>query len=535
MSTIAITPQQGQTDVVEVLRERYGDARVLVDESTRQLLSLDFSEEPGATALAVVQPASTDEVVELVRLAAERELRLVVRGGGMSYCRGHVSDDAAVLIVDMRRMNRIVDWNPDDLYITVETGITWQELNAFLKDKSYRVPFFGTLSGAYAQVGGGLSQNSAGLGRRFLSDHVRSVEVVLGDGRVLRTGAAAAVGSAPFTRNFGPDLTGLFLSDSGALGIKTTVTLALEPRPRGTSFASYRFDTVTELVEAMTAITRTGLSVECIAADNYMGKAMTNMPPPPKEVMRQMASDVLRAGSSRLRSLRQLAKAARPGGLKFLEGAPFSLAVVVDAPDMRISDRLVRTVDRIARKAGGKRMPTALALGMRFGPLPAVSALMIGMNGETNFPSNAMFPLSAGSAAVAALDRFFADNAELMQAHGIFEARNYLAFDNCFAIEPIIYWRGRMSPFRLSFVEDEDQRRALEAIPDDPETTAVAVDLRHRMIDALRAAGALNIQIGKVYPYRDALGGETAWQLVESIKQVVDPGGRLNPGTLGLR
>jgi len=111
------------------------------------------------------------------------------------------------------------------VYVTCEAGVTWKQLYEALSETGLRTPFWGTLSGIHATVGGGASQNCAfwGSGRYGAgADSIVGLEVVLADGTVLNTGAAAQTNSDPFFRHYGPDLTGLFCGDTGAFGFKTS-------------------------------------------------------------------------------------------------------------------------------------------------------------------------------------------------------------------------------------------------------------------------------------------------------------------------
>lgn len=167
-----------------------------------------------------MQPATTEEVAEIVRIARSAGVAVVARGGGMSYTLAHTPARPETIVVDLRRMNHVVELNVADRYVTVEAGVTWDQLAETLRGTGHWLTFNGTLSGLYATVGGTLSQNSVGLGRGWLSDVVLGMEVVLGDGRVVQTGSGAAHGTPPFGRTFGPDLGGLFLGDSGVFGFK---------------------------------------------------------------------------------------------------------------------------------------------------------------------------------------------------------------------------------------------------------------------------------------------------------------------------
>ena len=92
------------------------------------------------------------------------------------------------------------------------------------------------MSGFSPTVGGALSQGSVFLGSTrhgTSAESTLSLDVVLADGSLLQTGSASGVKRpSPFFRTYGPDLTGLFLGDAGALGIKARATLQLIPFPR---------------------------------------------------------------------------------------------------------------------------------------------------------------------------------------------------------------------------------------------------------------------------------------------------------------
>ena len=80
----------------------------------------------------------------------------------------------------------------------------------------------------------------------------------------------------------------------------------------------------------------------------------------------------------------------------------------------------------------------------------------------------------------------------------------------------------------------EDRRARVQGAVEDPETTAAAIDFRHRLTRMFRSMGSLHVQWAKAYPFRDALDGETAWTFLRKLKDVTDPQHTLNPGVLGL-
>src|SRR5690606_4004160 len=140
----------------------------------------------------------------------------------MSYTKGYLPERSDSIVVDARNMNRILEVNAADQYITVEAGVTWEQVNEALEGTGLRTGYWGPLSGIRATVGGALSQNSAFFGSALngtVAESVLGVTVVLAAGRIVTTGSGGRKGTKPFTRFGGPDLTGLFLGDNGAMGV----------------------------------------------------------------------------------------------------------------------------------------------------------------------------------------------------------------------------------------------------------------------------------------------------------------------------
>ena len=483
--------------VLESLRGLLGAEHVLSDQVDRELFSHDFSDIALATAGVVVQPGSTDEVARVARIASAANLALVPRGGGMSYTLGYSPLHPASVLIDTRRMNRIIEINREDLYITVECGVTWAQLFEAMRDRDVRMPFFGTLSGLYATVGGGLAQNATGLGYGYITDCVLGLEVVLADGRIVRSGSGAARGTAPFQRYFGPDVSGLFLADAGAFGVKTRATFSLIPAPGGTAYASFGFHDVSTLVAAQCDIARLHIAAQCTSLSRY-----------------QLAQMVAR-------------------GMSFVQGYEHVLNVVIDGFDQIVADHLGAVARDVLTHHGGRPLPDMLARLSREQPFVPIGSLMIGSAGECAVPTNCFLPLSQAQQATAALETFFNENAPLMQQHGITRTCLYMASGNTFGIQPILYWHDAFSLLRQRFSSPE-QVAHFGQQPPNITARAVVIDLRSRMIDLFRGLGAVHHQIGKLYPYREALVGTSSWELVNALKALLDPQHLMNPGALSL-
>ena len=102
----------------------------------------------GQLPLAVIRPGTVDELVAALRIAAAADLPVVPRGGGMSYTDGYLPKLANSITVDLLRLDRVVDVNVDDGYVTVECGSTWKALDKVLEARGVRTPYWGPLSGA---------------------------------------------------------------------------------------------------------------------------------------------------------------------------------------------------------------------------------------------------------------------------------------------------------------------------------------------------------------------------------------------------
>ncbi|MFW9896090.1 MAG: FAD-binding oxidoreductase [Candidatus Thorarchaeota archaeon] len=190
---------------------------------------------PDRWADMIVRPETTEEVSDIVKVANKYKIRMVPRGGGADLVGGSVTDEG--ILIDLTRMNKIIEINKDDYYIVVECGITWADLISQLLPTGYTTGVIGPGSGYSATIGGGLSNSTAGAGSTkygLVPDICLGVEVVLPNpqGTIIRTGSAANKYAQPFCRyGVSPDFTGLFMGDVGTMGIKCKAFLRLFPDP----------------------------------------------------------------------------------------------------------------------------------------------------------------------------------------------------------------------------------------------------------------------------------------------------------------
>ena len=216
------------TDDLDALVAALPGGRVITDPDIVEAYSRDHAEAvaPPGRARCLVSARDTGEVAATVRWASQHGVPVVPRGGGTGLAGGAAAVDGCV-ILSLARMNAIRELDPADEMAVAEAGVLNADLDRaaaahglmYAPDpSSYEIS---TIGGNLATNAGGLRCVKYGVTR----DAVLGLEVVLADGRVVRTGRRTVKGVA------GYDLTSLFVGSEGTLGVITSATLRLRPRP----------------------------------------------------------------------------------------------------------------------------------------------------------------------------------------------------------------------------------------------------------------------------------------------------------------
>ncbi|WP_073953897.1 FAD-binding oxidoreductase [Thalassospira sp. TSL5-1] len=175
----------------------------------------------------VLYPASTLEVAECVKLCHEAGIAIVPQGGNTGRCGGAVADKGQILI-NLARMDKILQTDARDFTMTVQSGAILQNIQQAAEDHDLLFPLSLGAQGT-CQIGGNIATNAGGLNViRYgnTRDLVLGLEVVLADGTIWN-------GLSKLRKdNTGYDLRDLFIGAEGTLGIITACTLKLFPRPR---------------------------------------------------------------------------------------------------------------------------------------------------------------------------------------------------------------------------------------------------------------------------------------------------------------
>ena len=243
-------------ELLDAIRVALPDLRLLTDETDRESYRRDETAylEAGLP-LAVALPTTTDEVAELMRLATAHRVPVVPRGAGTGLSGGAAGVTGALTIA-LTKMDRILEIDEANLTVTTQPGILNAELKKAVAERGL---FYAPDPGSYeiCSIGGNIGTNAGGLccvkyGQT--RESVLGLEVVLADGRVIRTGGKNVKDVAGYS------LTQLFVGSQGTLGIVTEATLRLRPTPpeRGTLLAF--FPSIRAAGDAVAAIARAGIN-----------------------------------------------------------------------------------------------------------------------------------------------------------------------------------------------------------------------------------------------------------------------------------
>ena len=260
--------------LIPALQEIFGPEQVLTEPETCAVFARDALRPHRGFAemntlerrpLAVVRPESTAEIVRLVALARKQRIPLVPYGGGSGLMGGALSVRPGI-VVDTKRMDRILEVDAQALTVRVQSGVRLRSLGENLAQQNLLLghdPWSITI----ATVGGAIGTNGLGyLGGRYgaMGAQILGLEVVLGTGEILRTPPLRK-------RSTGPDLSRLFIGAEGTLGIVTAATLQVFPQPQQRTLIGFSFPDFPTGFRALLEMQRRGVQPTSmdLAADTW--------------------------------------------------------------------------------------------------------------------------------------------------------------------------------------------------------------------------------------------------------------------------
>ncbi|MFH2056412.1 MAG: FAD-binding oxidoreductase, partial [bacterium] len=213
--------------LVDDLRRLLGEELVTDNATSLANVAIDESALEPVTPAALVWAESAEQVAELVRFAADRKVPVTARGAG-SALEGSTIPSAGGIVLDLSRLNRVLDFWPDDLQVRVEPGVIYDQLNDYLRRGSLWFPPAPGGSSDVATIGGMVATNASGIySVKYggTKDFVLALEIVDGTGRSWNLGDRAV------KRSSGYNLVDLLVGSEGTLGIATAITLKLRGIP----------------------------------------------------------------------------------------------------------------------------------------------------------------------------------------------------------------------------------------------------------------------------------------------------------------
>lgn len=505
-----------------------GTDAVTTDHARLRYFSQDLFFE-GILPLAIVSPATTDMVVRIVQFCRAQGCAIFLRGGGMSYTKAFQPISANAIMLDFSRLSAIREISVEDGHVTVEAGCTWAALDEALAKHDRRARFWGPMSGRSATIGGSMSQGTVTFGsgtNGASANTVKSFEVVTGVGELLHSGSDGTAGTRPFNRNFGPDLTGIFANDAGALGIKTAVTLEIEPRPAQVSGLSFAYNDFDAMAQLFSDLSMRRLSSEMIAMDGDVARQNSGAPDLLGDTKAMWR--IGKAAGNPLSAVSRMFRIAM-SGRRFLDKAKYTAHFVVEGRDKAVLKSRINAIRRFAKS--GEEIVNTVPLMTRADPFPVLPVTH--PDGRRMLPIHGVFPQSA-------LHGFHQDYLSLKASFGERMTKTNVTVAEFFAgvagigllYEPVFYWPDSLYEYHNRLTPDYLEGK----MPEFPENLT-ARELVGEFVSAFNALvhqhGGTHFQIGRLYPYTENRESGAA-MLLRDLKTSLDPDNIINPGALGL-
>jgi hypothetical protein len=478
----------------------------------------------------VIQPRDTEEIIRVVQAIQSSKLKISVRGGGLSYSAGYLAENANTVLIDMRFCDQVIEINPKNMYVIVSAGITWEKLDKALEPFGLRATFWGTGSGLHATVGGSLSQNSINYGSGkygTAAENVVGLKIILPTGKEIRTGSwGGKKNIEPFNRYYGPDLSGLFLGDNGAFGVKAEVALPLILRPKATAFMAFAFESMTDFVGALIDVGRNGVVSECFGFDQSFlaGRLVSGGFTKDLDLIRIQLLDEFRA---------ELKKSNHSRSAEDIDSIrPFTAHMSIDCRDKFELKGAKLLINDLCNSHKGVAIDGAIIKAIRKSPFPPPE-MLFGVMGKRWVPMHGLIPFSCYRLLLLEIESFFKSREALLKQKQVSWSHvSNLIGNSIVLVEVNLYWKDAIPDTFEDFLNEEFIKRQ-DQHPSNPDVFNEVKILRVELINLFEKFGSTHLQIGKTYPYLSTRM-ENVSEIILKLKTELDPDHRINLGVLGI-
>lgn len=239
-------------DLKKTLTLTVGRGNILFADNTgdREKMQPHLEESRGrrvGTAFAVVFPTTTDEVAKVVATCRHHKTPVVPQGGNTGRCFGAQTEDENAVIIHLKHLNRIRDFDAENMTVTVEAGVILQNLQNSVAEHGLFFPLALGAEGS-CHIGGNLATNAGGIN---VLRYGNARELTLGIEAVTSNGTVLNDLYGLRKNNTGYDLKNLLIGSEGTLGIITAATLKLFPPERNNEHAFIAISAVADAVQCL--------------------------------------------------------------------------------------------------------------------------------------------------------------------------------------------------------------------------------------------------------------------------------------------
>lgn len=477
------------------LRDLLGSKNFITSIRERRFFSQDLFYE-GILPIAIISPNSISDLEKSIKICEKEDIEIFPRGGGLSYTSGYLKtkeNGKSFIVFDLRKINKIIEINEDNLTATVEAGCTWEKLYKETKKINLRPKMFGPSTGRFSTIGGSATNNSMFFGSAqsgTSADNILGLEVVTSKGRIIKTGSDSIINGKAFYRNNGPDITGLFLNDGGIMGIKTKITLMLEQVPSSEKFISLSFKSSENLINAIKDLGRTNLTSECIGIIPSTIGNPENLHDP-------------------------------------------SLHIVVEGWTDDIAEKKMDAVKEILNSFDKPQYSDPIIPKLFREKLFGFLESPLDTNGNLQIWTHGVFPFDKIKIAYEKMNSIFQNNEKSIKNHRIESHISLAVSKNAVMLEPVMKWNGSPSMLHILGMNNADLKDYKNNNQNENETKVIVNNIRNQIEECMRELGAAHMQYGRFYSFAESTDSNSI-EFIRSIKDIIDPKRLFNPDALNI-